>query len=101
MFPLLLAVCVNLAAAAKGVTNGLDLGYCIAVGDITADWPAWLFMTGFRYWNHAMHPCPKCDVKLINMLRLEDLSTHSDPWNPFTHEEYEALIAANTKAGSV
>ena len=77
--------------------NGVALTYKIAVGDITADWPAWLFITGLRYWNHAIHPCPKCDVKLCDMLALDQSTTNSDPWNNFTCEEYEALISASVR----
>ena len=101
MFPLLFAVCTNLAEAAKGNINGVALGYSIAVGDITADWPAWLFMTGLRYWMHNTHPCPKCDVKLRDMFSLDLSTTHSDPFNYFTHEEYKALVAASVKVRSL
>lgn len=88
-----MTVCANLADAARGLINGGALGYHIAVGDITADWPAWLFVSGLRYWNHALHPCPKCDVKLCDMLSLDHSTTNSDPWNNFETEEYETLIA--------
>ena len=91
----MLAVCINLAEAAKGLIKGVALGYHIAVGDITADWPAWLLLTGLRYWMHNTHPCPKCDVKLRDMLSLDKSTTHSDPFNTFTHEEYKATIAAS------
>ena len=89
-----MVVCANLVDAARGVVDGEALGFCIAVGDITADWPAWLMLTGLRYWNHGTHPCPKCDCLLIQMLCLDDYTTDSDPFKGFTHEEYEALIAS-------
>ena len=95
-FPLLMAVCANLAGAAMGVVNGEALGFHVAVTDITADWPAWLLLTGLRYWNHAKHPCPKCDATLLGMLSLDNYTNDSDPFNEFTHEQYIEFIASCT-----
>ena len=98
MYPLLFAVCVNLAAAAAGVLAGRDLGFVICVVDITADWPAYLFATCMRHWNHSMHPCPLCDITLSDMTSLENVTADSGPWNIFTQEQYLKLIASSKKA---
>ena len=98
MYPLLFAVCVNLAAAAAGVLAGRDLGFVICVVDITADWPAYLFATCMRHWNHNMHPCPLCDIKLSDMKSLENVTADSGPWNIFTQEQYLKLIASSKKS---
>ena len=91
-------MCVNLAAAAAGVLAGRDLGFVICVVDITGDWPAYLFATCMRHWNHNMHPCPLCDVKLSDMRSLENVTADSGPWNIFTQEQYLKLIASSKKA---
>ena len=90
-------MCVNLAAAAAGVLDGSDLGFVICVVDITADWPAYLFATCFRHWNHNMHPCPLCDTTLSTMTSLENITADSGPWNIFTQEQYLKLIASSKK----
>ena len=91
-------MCINLAAAATGFLNGEDLGFVICVIDITADWPAYLFAAAFRHWNHNVHPCPLCDIKLFAMLSLDKVTPNSGPWNIFTQEQYLKLLASSKKA---
>ena len=98
MYPLLLTVCINLAAAASGVLDGSELGYVICVVDITADWPAYLFAACLRHWNHSMYPCPLCDIKLASMMSLDNITAKCGPWNVITQEMYLKLIASAKKA---
>ena len=97
MFPLLQIISDNLTDAAEGQIGGKPLGYYLAVGDNTADWPAWLFVSGLRYWNHKLYCCPKCSVTLANMTCIDKLSSREHDCSTFEVEEYEALVTAFEK----
>lgn len=92
---------MDLVRAAEGIDmNGSPMDFVTLVVDTTADWPAWLFLTAQRYWNHAKHPCPKCDVKLKNMCVVHDIGTcgDTDPWDLITKERHAEILAASQLA---
>ena len=87
MYPLLLVLSLNLVMASEGFE-----GMVMAVCDITCDWPAWLFIACLRYWSHTYFPCPLCDIPLVRMMNLSNVSHRGGPWQLFTAEEYDNLL---------
>ena len=70
-----------------------------AVLDIQTDWPAWLEVSGTRFWSHGKYPCPLC---MINQEELcephaEGVTVASMPHKLFTHDMYEASLRESTK----
>ena len=74
--------------------------YDYAVLDIQTDWPAWLEVTGARFWSHGKFPCPLC---MINQEQLcqphaEGVTIASSmPHELFTHDMYETALRESTK----
>lgn len=70
-----------------------------AVLDIQCDWPAYLEITGGRFWNHTDHPCPLCRISQAEMnpetvpgITLDDLGHEL-----YTVEDYNNDIDKFTK----
>jgi hypothetical protein len=60
-----------------------------------ADWPAWNEISGHRYWNHAIAPCPKCCVshkEMISSDQVAGMTLDGGCWPGFTSKEYLDLI---------
>ena len=70
-----------------------------AVLDIQTDWPAWLEVTGARFWSHGRFPCPLCMINQEELCQphAEEVTIASMPHELFTHDTYEATLRESTK----
>ena len=70
-----------------------------AVLDITCDWPAYLEITGLRFWNHADHPCCLCRLKLdeLNADKLTEATLDNLPHELYSMTDYWNDIGEYTK----
>ena len=114
LFPLLMALAVDLLACAMGgylhvpkelLMPGVDantysvLAFVIAVIEMRTDWPAWCEVVGVRSWAHGIFPCPKCNCPLSKMITAScttQVTIENGPWEKYGHEEYLADVARST-----
>jgi len=86
------SICL-VALAWRSSCSSIELPYLRVCA--RADWPAWNEISGVRYWNHAIAPCPKCLISHAEMVSAGQVSVMSldgGKWPAFTSKEYLDLI---------
>ena len=70
-----------------------------AVMDIQCDWPAYLEISGGRFWNHGTHPCPLCKVSQddMNPDMLEHTTLDNLGFELYSDEQYKTDVDSFTE----
>ena len=79
------------------LARGSDIRY--AVLDIQSDWPAFLEVSGSRYWSHGT-PCPLCQISQRDLVtdHADRVTLDSMPHEPYAPEMYDDDVRQFTKA---
>eukprot|EP00439_Symbiodinium_sp_Y106_P060893 s2201_g9.t1 len=70
-----------------------------AVMDIQCDWPAYLEVSGARFWNHSIHPCPLCNISqdYMNPDILENITLDNLGFKLYSDEQYKTDVDSFTR----
>ena len=73
----------------------------VAVIDIQCDWPAFLEVSGGRFWGHRQHPCPLCNMNQasLNADNLQAITLDNLGFDLYSDDDYAQDIRNFTKAG--
>ena len=72
---------------------------CVVL-DMQCDWPAWLEVSGGRFWSHNSHPCPLCYINQAALTGDDVSETTLDalPYQPYHHVNYLQDVSNFTMA---